>query len=177
MRYFKFLKTPQYVLDKKTKKGSVATVVAITSDLGDKFYNADINCTAIVEQTGRKENVGNGAGRVVAEVQWKAGMRALKVEVPFVFAPGMGEAVITLVANKPAKGKGRPGIVADSLEDLLSPSSTTIVSAISHPISPDGSKPEPLAARRLLLKDGVPLDIWENSGTSIEHLARHIWCV
>lgn len=156
VHYIRFLRTPQ-VSDVSRRSLDISAVAAVTTDLGDAYLSQEITLIArIVDATRNGEILGS------AEFPWKAGSRAVKINVPC-----------------GSKIQGRLICLQLTTRDTISVCSSHDIPAVvdvwSSPfhIKPR-AKAEILVERRLHLSGKSIARIWEETGDSI---ARHIWFV
>lgn len=156
VHYIRFLRTPQ-VSDLSRKSLEISAVTAVTTDLGDAFLSQELTLIArIVDATRNGEILGS------AEVLWKIGSRAAKINVPC-----------------SSKVHGRLACLQVTTRNTISACMSCEISAVidvwSTPfhIKPR-AKSDALVERRLQLSGKSTAKIWEETGDSI---ARHIWFV
>jgi hypothetical protein len=177
MRYLRFLKPP------KLEGSKIKAVLTITTDLGESFYLEDAQIAVHVRRHGANEDLQREI------LSWRAGMRALPVEI---HAKGLTSNKISfylLAVAEHGEGWKKPSTPAisdvsydeDELRALI-----PTVNIASYPIvgvwsdliasNPTAMKNPRRVERRLRHSslDSPPLRIWEDTGESI---ARHIWYV
>lgn len=156
VHYIRYLRTPQIKSSSK-KALNVSAVAAVTTDLGDSFFSQDVTLVArLVDATNRGEILCS------AEVSWKNGFRAVKIDF-----------------ECPAKHSGRLASLhtttRGTISALASAEAPAILDIWSSPFSlKPNAKAELLVGRRLPLEGKLTAKIWEETGDSI---ARHIWFV
>ena len=153
MQYIRFLKTPRF------SGGTMSALITITSDLGESFMQRD---SAVVGTVRRSDDGGAAIAR--KDFAWKAGMRALRLEIPVRAGAAGGERVVLQVSTS--------GLAADR---LLGPG-VAIMAVWSAPVvlraGEAGEQQQQLVERRLDLGGETLLRVWEERKDSI---ALHIW--
>jgi hypothetical protein len=154
VHYIRFLRTP-YVSNVSRKAIDVASVVTVTTDLGDSFYaNALDLVVRLVDATNRNEVLCSEV------VRWHEGSRAVKFAVSC--NANLTDRLISVNLTTENSMKAWTGKQVPGILDVWSLPFTLT----------DGQRTDPLVERRLLLRNGNTLRVREETGDSI---ARHIW--
>ncbi|MCJ1482949.1 hypothetical protein MMC06_003115 [Schaereria dolodes] len=160
--YIRFLKPPTIVNNGKANKARIAVkaLITITTDLGDDFYQNDIDLRVILSIAPLTEKARGETVKMT--ITWKKGFRTLRVEIPIEHTAVSRLAQLQLSSN------------VDTEADLLQPNKMPeVVNAWSgiHSVSTLSNTIRKVE-RRFLLENGHMLRISEETGESI---ARHIW--
>ena len=161
MRYIRFLKTPKLLIQAGSKS-VIKLVITITSDLGEIFFPDDVLLAATI-----RSDKSEGDIYLRKTIKWKAGMRALPIELEFdqnhIDWPAR---VHVHVRNSPMSDHFEKH---DDGADL-----PNIISAWSDVLNPLQGIFEASRAveRRFTPLSNRTLSIWEETGESI---ARHLW--
>lgn len=163
MHYIRFLKAPRFSEGARGRPGSVSALITVTSDLGDSFFFRDVTLTVELAQEG-----GDPTSILASkEIQWKIGMRTLKVELRFI----PPKKTFVSMAISGVTGGTPP---ADDVSQPVG-CNLRIVSVYSSPFKlVDGEEAGRFVERRLIIGCNKILRIWEETGESI---ARHIWYI
>ncbi|RPA92163.1 hypothetical protein L873DRAFT_1831204 [Choiromyces venosus 120613-1] len=162
MQYIRFLKTPRFVYTNGKRSGTVLALVTITSDLGESFLFQDVALTVKLLDSKSWTSLPLS----VTRYSWKAGMRALKIELDLVIKQTemFHRTVVLSVSSEKT--------TADDLSQSGAASSL-VLSAYSSPFGLSGGlEAEGYVERRLTIGREKALLIWEETRESI---ARHIW--
>ncbi|KAK5064223.1 hypothetical protein LTR84_000056 [Exophiala bonariae] len=155
VHYIRLLRTPQTATSKKAI--DVSAVIAVTTDLGDALYPADVSLHVEVVEANYPHDT-----LCATSLEWKATSRALKFTV-----------------QCPSKYLSRPALLhvttketTDTLKALHIPQILDVWS-VEFSLS-DKQRTEPVVERRLWLGNKSCVRMTEETGDSI---ARHIWFV
>ena len=152
VHYVRFLKAPK--LCSERAKLSVTALVAVTTDLGDDFFHADLPLHATLVQQDRQ----NSSWKTLL---WKSGMRTLVINFQDL-SPSIKLNDLTLVVSS------RRSMEADKLALECMPE---VLGARSRVVMPNLQHTDGKIERRL--QTGTEcVYIFEDAGESI---ARHIW--
>ncbi|KEF53800.1 uncharacterized protein A1O9_10201 [Exophiala aquamarina CBS 119918] len=153
VHYIRFLRTPQTTASKKTI--DISAVVAVTTDLGDSLYPADVNLVAEVAEANHPYEI-----LCTNSLEWKATSRALKFNIQ---CPGkyISRPILVHVTTQETSD----ALKASSVPKILD------VWSVEFPLS-DKQRAEPVVERQLWLSNRSRIRIREETGDSI---ARHIW--
>ena len=163
--YARFLKPPR-IQAQKAGPCTVSALVCITTDLGDSFLSQTV--TLLVTLAG-PERTEDPLYQAQETVLWHSGKRELHLSLgPFPLHFLKRNLVLGISAVP--SGPHAPSS-ADNLQDRSSV--PLIISGWSTPFGKSQSLvADKLIERRLHLKDGLDVRVWEETGNSI---ARHIW--
>jgi hypothetical protein len=153
VHYIRFLRTPQTTASKKTI--DISAVVAVTTDLGDALYPADVPLVVEVVEANHPHEA-----LYTTSLEWKSTSRALKFTI-----------------QCPGKYSSRPAILHVTTKDTIDAFKTLRVPrildvwSVEFPLS-DKQRTEPVVERQLWLSNRSRIRVREETGDSI---ARHIW--
>ena len=154
VHYIRFLKVP-VVSQIDVESFSVATVITITTDLGEVFFPRDVELTALLVGAVNADTI-----LAQGHYQWNGGQRAMKCVL----------SSRKILDNSPLRLRVSARHNSCCLSSYQIPK---VLDAWSAPFTQDGHlQADPLVERQLQLSDDVWLKIWEETGNSI---ARHIW--
>lgn len=155
VHYVRLLRTPQIATSKKAI--DVSAVVAVTTDLGDALFPADVSLVAeVVEAHFPYETL------CTTSLEWKSTSRALKFNIQ---CPGK-------YLSRPALLHVTTKETVDALKAMHVPRIVDVWS-VEFALS-DKQRTEPVVERQLWLGNKSRLRMREETGDSI---ARHIWFV
>lgn len=155
VHYIRFLRTPQTATSKKTI--DVSAVVAVTTDLGDSLFPADVSLVIeVVEANHPHETL------CTTSLEWKSTSRALKFTIQ---CPGK-------YLSRPALLHVTTKETIDTFKALQIPKILDVWS-VEFALS-DKQRTEPVVERQLWLDNESRVRMKEETGDSI---ARHIWFV
>lgn len=153
--YIRFLKPPIATVPPNGGPSHVKTVLTITTDLGDTFYNS----RAVLQV--RLASYSLGPRKVICEksVTWLPGNRALSVDLKI----SPEHRILDVSISCPSLGEHE--IATEQMPELLSATSD------AFPLVRQCDT-QRMTRRAFPFSDLPDLDIWEETGESI---ARHIW--
>ena len=156
VHYIRFLKTPK-IQNTSTHSGTIQSLITITNDLGDDFYQGDLTLEAEIFPSGSE----NGAPFMRKQFMWTSGMRTLWIVMERI--PLNVRWPVRLHICDPLTGTP----LLKNFPDIFSAWSESFGVV---PNNEAGGRVE----RRLKLSSDNPLSIFEDPGESI---ARHVWWV
>lgn len=158
VHYIRFLKPPV-----SNARHVVKALICVTTDLGDDFFRMDLKLRVVL----KSESISEESDSQSQDAYWKAGMRALWVEVTM----KVDEEAIGMRPKKLSIGLPEHEEVSfdrlslDCLPEIVSCHSLVGLSSESHARSM-------LVERNFMIQRDLRLPLFESCGESI---ARHIW--
>ncbi|KAK6334802.1 hypothetical protein TWF718_010247 [Orbilia javanica] len=162
MHFIRFLKVPTTTSKPSSKIITVSTLITISTDLSEAFYNGNATLRATLRADTPSRQL-----LAAKTVTWTPGLRNIPVQFTFTASKEIGSNGIVCVSATENR--------ADDMRTLFAgPSESRILSAwsTSFNILQNGSKAEALVERKLQLSTGKMVRIWEETR---EDIARHIW--
>jgi hypothetical protein len=155
--YIRFLKPPKHVGSSSRSSGSVKAVIAVTTDLGDAFFDDTVELEAEMFTDDKAPH------QILSrkKVYWRAGDRAVPIELALP-DPSRGRALKLRVSQD---GRSYTPLRVDSMPEIVAATSDSFSHARGVPAQRH-------VARSLDLGQNGILMVWEETGESI---ARHVW--